>query len=600
CFGCVLLFIRHNTFASEKVVLGEVSCISLIESWLPQMIQIEGLLRQSEGDGSVVNSVTKSLFYIVMAAEEQVRSFRSQLIPQISSVIVCVLQSLKAEIEVFSKKGYNSIMDLFDNYRDALGYIFDAYQFDSLIIKHFEEIVLCCECMNEIIVQITSDEFKSQFSIAHLNIIVSALLDHISRSEKVLAEASCEDFDNGRVTEILCNILFRFASKTKIHPHFFRQSIAPTLKSLLERGGRVQLFRNAPLYLLKSLKLFSISPSLKDQLLALLGPCFGNWVNLNHGNECDGLLMIILANISQPELRTTSLTFSKIQNLFVSIIDTVEECFTGGWIVAGESHTSILEFFSNVIRLYIAHADVNTLEVYYRIRGLLDGWFSIIKGVEHVEGAVLWSKCIATLSSSSALLPLLSPKHDEDMKWCKERGCEHQYLEYQNQCFPSLHKLNDFFDLFDILSKEEVEDEVITKLINDMAAILYEFNEIFEGLFDEMFLHICEDVVLYFSYGLESFFQLHSPMIFNIFKRMNETISPGETADRLYRRIFSILTHYADRTPKDGASTISHIIPHSKDIFRVYQDSPEQLKDWIKVLALSSCHLHSDVPNKTM
>ncbi|GKT13374.1 hypothetical protein ADUPG1_010256 [Aduncisulcus paluster] len=316
-----------------------------------------------------------------------------------------------------------STAELFDEHRDEILSVFLAYQSKSEIEEHKKEIILCFLCLELFVIHVISGT-NIYLPNSDLNDLIDIFIDHLSRVEQVL---------EGDVDEEYCRICAGYTFKVKdkwdsflpkISPTFtskledkwdsFLPKISPSFQRILERGSEKKLGGDVALQLLMTLKNISISPtsSTRYSILTLIKPYIKDWLRIYNDCKCYGEWMIILSKItlsSDDETPEKSLC-SEAWPLFHPILDVVKKEFVGNKIV-GNGHEEVLHFFSNLC------CDPSAAqEIYDNVEGLLDGWFAVFKDKDHMLGIHNWANLVSMFSTVSSLVPLISPKYDEDME----------------------------------------------------------------------------------------------------------------------------------------------------------------------------------------
>ncbi|GKT13510.1 hypothetical protein ADUPG1_010282 [Aduncisulcus paluster] len=343
-----------------------------------------------------------------------------------------LLKSLEKETDFLIRA------ELFHENRDSmLRYVNDVCISEEMIIKQKRGIKLCFECIfswfnwkirDELLYFRDGKYLKQEdyiyLPISHLNDLIDTFIDHLSRCEEVL---------EGDVDEEYCSIYL------------------PIFQRILERGSKEKLGGNIALYLLMTLKNISISPSssTRSSILTLIKSYIRDWLRIYNDSKCYGYWMVILTNITLSSDYSTlnkSLCF-EAWPLFHPVLDVVKKEFVGDKIVEDE-YEGCLRFFSNLC-CDPSHA----LEVYYNIMDLLDGWFEVIKKKEKywtkkrkvrnltkildelfelfcpkicdnksANIIYFWAEMISVFSTIPSLVPNISTKYVEQMKWCRENG----------------------------------------------------------------------------------------------------------------------------------------------------------------------------------
>ncbi|GKT36214.1 hypothetical protein ADUPG1_009222 [Aduncisulcus paluster] len=121
CFECLSLFMKHEVVDPSlvdkdpvEIILDNASINNIIDSFLPQMIRVESVLRSetvvkgpkelgSETEAARVSSVTIALFRMLNVSTGKIRTLRNAILPQISTLLSKIFSfglSMKLE-EIF-------------------------------------------------------------------------------------------------------------------------------------------------------------------------------------------------------------------------------------------------------------------------------------------------------------------------------------------------------------------------------------------------------------------------------------------------------------------------------------------------------------------
>ncbi|GKT28101.1 hypothetical protein ADUPG1_000426, partial [Aduncisulcus paluster] len=83
----------------------------------------------------------------------------------------------------------------------------------------------------------------------------------------------------------------------------------------------------------------------------------------------------------------------------------------------------IVENYNERVLLFFANLCCDPshgLEIYDNVKDLLDSWFEVLKRKKHKKGISFWFTLISMLSTIPSIVPLLSPKYDDIVKYCEE------------------------------------------------------------------------------------------------------------------------------------------------------------------------------------
>ncbi|GKT36251.1 hypothetical protein ADUPG1_009252 [Aduncisulcus paluster] len=466
CFECLSLFVQHECTSSSSgfgdddsdrsiLTLDESSLKELIETFLTPMIRVEAELSKmdaDEGSGEkyVMSAITKSLVRIVSIAEQQkVKSFQTKLRPQMSSVWLRIMNALVDKI--YKCPDSESTSKLYHEHRDTILSVFLAFKSKSEIEEHKKEIVLCAQCLNWFVRHDISGN-NIFLPIPDLNDLIDTFIGHLSR---------CEELLEGDVDEEYCWICMNCTFKVKDKRDSFLPKISPTLQYSLERGSKEKLGSNVALYLLKTLRNISLSPSssTRSSIFTLIKPYIRDWLRTYNDNMCYKQWMVILSfiTLSSDNISPNKSICSEAWPLFHPVLDVVKREFVGDNIVAlGDEHNNyhdivfLLFFFSNLC-CDPSHA----LQIFDNIKDLLDGWFKAMKSKRAGYGILIWCRLISMLSTVPSIVPQIYPKYVEAMKWCNENGRVEDLLRLK------LIEADDpFLDFIKVGPKDETEKEI--------------------------------------------------------------------------------------------------------------------------------------------
>ncbi|GKT22235.1 hypothetical protein ADUPG1_012081 [Aduncisulcus paluster] len=300
--------------------------------------------------------------------------------------------------------------ELYHEHRDEILSVFLEYQSESEIEEHKKEIILCVKCLRWFVCH---DNSGSNIFLPNpdLNDLIDTFIDHLSRVEKVL---------EGDVDEEYCCICMIYTFKVKDKWDSFLPKISPTFQRILERGSEKKLGGNIALHLLITLRNISNSPtfSTRSSILTLIKPYFRYWLRIYNDNKYYGYWMYILSKItlsSDCKTPNKSLCY-EAWPLFHPVFDVVKREFVGDKIVK-DNHEWVLSFFSN-----LCCDPIQTLKVFDSVKDLLDKWFKTILRKKHKSGIIFWAGLISMFSAVPSLVPMISPKYDDALKWCKNKN----------------------------------------------------------------------------------------------------------------------------------------------------------------------------------
>ncbi|GKT24154.1 hypothetical protein ADUPG1_012645 [Aduncisulcus paluster] len=639
----------HND--TTTLTIDESSLEELIETFLTPMIRVEAELCKIEADKGLgesygKNTITKSLIRIVSIAEQNVKSMKTKLIPQISSVLMRVIDRLDLNdvVEKIMKcSDAISASKLYYHHRDDILAVFLAFQSKREIRKHKKELFLCVECLRLFICNDTPEPDDIYLPIPDMNDLIYTFIDHLSRCEEVLEGYIVEEF-----CELCMNYCFEVEDSDKLDSFFLK--ISDNFQRILARGSKKKLEGGIAADLLMTLRNISLSPSNStiSSILTLIKPYVRDWLRIYKGSGCYGRWMYILGfiTLSSDESPNKSLC-SEAWPLFHPVLDVVKREFVGNRIIE-DDHEHVLLFFSN-----LCCDQSHALEVYDNVKDLLDGWFTVVKKKEHKRGIKYWSNLISMFSTVSSLVPYISPKYDANMEWCKNNGgWDDDYPRYLSNCYPHLkkwiklvenivespdskissklyHEHRDeilsvflafqsknkikkhkkeiilciqclrYFVSHDI-SESENDIYLLTPDLNDLIDTfichLSRVEEVLGGVVDDEFCKICVNYT--FSIKVEgrynSFLHKISPAFQILLERGRKGNLSTDAALNLLKTLRNISNSSSTRS-----SILTMTKPYIRDWFRIYKDG-ECYGQWMELLSHLTLSSDNKSPNKSL
>ncbi|GKT23209.1 hypothetical protein ADUPG1_012356, partial [Aduncisulcus paluster] len=510
-----------------------------------------------------------------------------------------------------------SIMStLYYQHRAEILRLFESFQTRNEIKTNKLEIGQCYQCLQ---LFGTNNIF---FSIPDLNDLIDTFIDHLSRVEEVL---------ESDVDEKYCCICAGYTFKVEDKLDSFLPKISPTFQRILERGSKKKLGGDVVLHLLMTLRNISNSPSFstRSSILTLIKPYIKDWLRIYNDSECYGEWMIVLSNItlSSDDSTPNKSLCSEAWPLFHPVLDVVKREFEGEKIVE-DDHEECLRFFSN-----LCCDPSHSLEIFDNVKGLLDGWFTVIKMKGYKTGANLLGRFISILSTVPSIVHQLSPQCDDYMEWCNNNCiCKDYHSLYFDKCYPFIkslsicetsikkchnidskskvfHKYKECFSL--VLSRDRklirghrIEEiircfkclslfvrhqnsskyislpfhdlnDLIVSYIDDMLRIEEELEEIV----DKDFCSICLNYVCVIKDGIDSFFDKLSPMLHRILERGTK-----QTLTKKIPIYFVILLKNISNFPSLSRNLCHLIKPYLKDWFSMYPGS-RYFGNWMHILS---------------
>ncbi|GKT27909.1 hypothetical protein ADUPG1_000275 [Aduncisulcus paluster] len=282
------------------------------------------------------------------------------------------------------------------------------------IEEHKKELLLCYQCLR-LFVRHNISQNDVYLPIPELNNLISIFFDHLSRVKQVLQEAVEEEY---------CAICADYTSIVTNPSNLFLTKISTTLPCILERGSKKKLEGSIPTNLILTLKNISISKStsIRSSIFTIIKPFIKDWLRLYRKTvhcyqqpssfRCYGDWIKILSNLTwSPEDNAPNPSIcSEAWSFSPQILDFVKkEC-----VKIDNEYFSVMHLFSNFC-CDPSHA----IELFENIKDLLDGWFEVVEEekCDHM-GIKYWTKLLSMLTTVPSLVPHISPKYDNSIKWC--------------------------------------------------------------------------------------------------------------------------------------------------------------------------------------
>ncbi|GKT35202.1 hypothetical protein ADUPG1_008408 [Aduncisulcus paluster] len=318
---------------------------------------------------------------------------------------ICLISKIQRSQQTQTSKLYQSSrVKLLDVFTSVLAQ-------KNIIHIHKQKLIVCCQCLSMFVMHkfptgqiYEASDVKLSFSL--LTGLVRTFIDHLSKANEKL---------EGAIDEEYCKICEISGHKER---EFFYYGILPTLQNILERGSQRdrKLRGRTHYYLLKTLR--NISKSSPKPILQIIKPYIIDWMELYPDSKSYGFWMEILTNCtwSHKNESANRTLCSEAWPLFHPILNIVKREFVGNQIDV-DSHELFLFFFNN-----LCSNQNHIIEIYENVKHLLGGWFEMIKtskrdwNIQYLSEFM--ARFISTLSSEPLIIPELSPKFDEDMKWC--------------------------------------------------------------------------------------------------------------------------------------------------------------------------------------
>ncbi|GKT28703.1 hypothetical protein ADUPG1_014025, partial [Aduncisulcus paluster] len=527
---------------------------------------------------------------------------------------------------------------LYHEHRDEIRSVFLAFQSKSEIKEHKREIILCAQCLQWFVRHVISGN-DIYLPIPDLNDLIDTFIGHLSRCEEVL---------EGDVDEEYCRICVNYTFNVEDKKDSFLPNISPTFQRILERGSKEKLGGKVVPNLLITLKNISNfrSSSTRSSILTLIKPYIRDWLRIYNDSECYGRWMNILSltTLSSDDSTPNKSMYSEAWPLFHPVLDVVKREFVGDKIVEDE-HECVLFFFSN-----LCYDQAHAVEVYDNVKGLLDGWFTVIKKIKHKRGIKYWLHLISMFSTVPSLVPFISSKYDDNMEWCYTNcGLNDDYTRYhenrnltllflklvgkikKGSDIESTSKLymerrNELMSVFHAYDTNNMitdhKREIIlcsqclqwfvchnisgndiylpipdlNDLIDTFIGHLSRCEEVLEGDVDEEYCWICRGYTFKVQDKWDSFLPKISPTFQRILERGSKEKLGGDVVPNLLITLRNISFSPSSST---RSSIFTLIKPYIRDWLRIYNDS-KYYGRWMNILSLTTLSSDNSTPNKSI
>ncbi|GKT27295.1 hypothetical protein ADUPG1_013745 [Aduncisulcus paluster] len=453
CYEFLALFVKHKSFPLLIEVEESLVTESLM-SLLPMMIRVESVLR----DDHSINSITKSLFWVISLAEYRIKVLQTTLIPLISPVIIRVIHGVIIDI-LKQCNDEKSTSKLYYDYKESILSVFLSLNSDSLIREHEEEFIFCCQCLRLFVRhECANAEGWIDLLSADFGDLIETFIGHVSKVDEVLGEGFIDEYSDifAQYSQIL-----DFDKRDK-----FLLNVIPALKRLLEKGSKKRLRGHTSQDLLITLCNFSYSPSssVKFSLLALIESHFKDWLSFYQDNEhirghTSQDLLITLCNFSyspsssvkfsllalieshfkdwlsfyqdNEHIRYWLTVFNNITwsteakspikevcleawPLFYDVLDLLKK-YVEEEQESGQTLEEILGFFAN-----LCCVETHIIDVYENVKDYLDVCLGYIKQPYSENECMNLFRLMSLFYSIPAIIPHLSPKFDLLIEWYRK------------------------------------------------------------------------------------------------------------------------------------------------------------------------------------
>ncbi|GKT34948.1 hypothetical protein ADUPG1_008207 [Aduncisulcus paluster] len=304
---------------------------------------------------------------------------------------------------------------LYEKYRDKILEIFEKNETPEQIESNSKLIIIVFDCLNVFVKHNVPKLGAAALPIPSLNDIVGTFTDYMLTCVEVLKDLVYEPF-------------FQFCWKYVIlakESEYILSKVSTVISEILINGCKKRVFDRFHLImvsLLKNIARYSTNGT-KSSIIQLIIPHFKAWLRKYRFCQFISQWFVILGTLTWSSDGNFPHIYNCIESwpLFPSVLDFVQKYCVGESILANNNIYTI-QFFTNLCSDRSKHA----FEVYFCTRDLLDGWYEAIKKTKHEEGIKFWSQLISILSTVPSLVPLLSPKYDTHMEWCKDNGASNE------------------------------------------------------------------------------------------------------------------------------------------------------------------------------
>eukprot|EP00764_Aduncisulcus_paluster_P002239 gnl/Carplike_NY0171/1327_a1799_546.p1 GENE.gnl/Carplike_NY0171/1327_a1799_546~~gnl/Carplike_NY0171/1327_a1799_546.p1 ORF type:complete len:916 (+),score=142.91 gnl/Carplike_NY0171/1327_a1799_546:33-2780(+) len=335
-----------------------------------------------------------------------------------------------------------SLQALWDEYFPIISSVFDVYRTDVEIKCNHQLFSECFECLSLVLKPYTIDSNEMYF-IGHssINHFVDELLPKMIRVVSILLDGGEETFGVKSISNLFFMIInFSLASYRVIRLACFIK-LSPLISKMLNLGLSAVFENELVGNFLEVCRSFSFVKSLdvKMTLLGIIIPYVKPWI----AKYSDKILFLhwtnILKNVTLDIDNTDADIALSIQAfpLFHCVLDVIKDEAFKDITFDDDAIVRSIMFFSN-----LSCVQSQVYEVFHHVKDFLDDWFVLVKQQDDENmGIESWSQLISIFSNDPSIIPHISPKYDDAMKWCcKNGGWESDYLKYIGNCYPSLQQ----------------------------------------------------------------------------------------------------------------------------------------------------------------
>ncbi|GKT37019.1 hypothetical protein ADUPG1_009883 [Aduncisulcus paluster] len=302
-----------------------------------------------------------------------------------------------------------SISTLYNNYKGRIKALFQSLKTNSQIESNQTEIFYCCQCLScflqPSIFRKYPHKVQSQVLLPEddYNDLFDTFIDDISRFGTVLP--------GSLIDHEFCILCWRY-SQNHFHSceHFFGKIHSNLSRIFIEIVTGKLIGENIEQFIVRILNLavFLLDISTKSSILSLFQPFvakfFRRFDNIFIQKGLINMLyfMTLSSNYGPPNARLASEAWP----LFSVVMRTFRRHHRDF------THYNVFGFFAN-----LCCDSARIPEIYTNVKDVLIPWYEYHKDKDYVHSCSQWFRLISMLSSDPSIIPFLSPKFDDSMKW---------------------------------------------------------------------------------------------------------------------------------------------------------------------------------------
>ncbi|GKT35014.1 hypothetical protein ADUPG1_008263, partial [Aduncisulcus paluster] len=619
----------HGILAWANLISMLSTCPSLVPNLSPKF---DSEMEYRHKNGPMNADYTR----FMSNCRSSVSTVSSKTISTVPSIIE-ILSELPRKIQSCSNS--LSVSNLYHESRKFLLSVFLDSPTNDLIEKNLPKILQVSQCLN-----LFAISGKNQyFSMVNLINLVGIFVPHMSRVVNL----------NDSIDKEYCWICMNYSSKFEKSDQSPQISellpkISSALDHILLRGEKALLPANTAIPLLHTLKNISNinSSSIRRSIFTLAKPHISKWLNSHRELTADWFYFLAKVTSSGEMDAPNKDICAEAWDVFRPILDVVWKAYVGDQIFESDISFFVIRFFSN-----LCCNATHTVEIHENIKYLLSGWFEAIKKAHQREPCQFWSRLISMLVTVPSLVSQLSPKFDEDIKWCHGNGMmmSEDYSRYLSCCGSSVkswfdlcssinkcpdsestsklylkHRPALFSSLVKFQSKSQIEEhkrEIIlccqclkwfvrhTSFSGEVFLPLSELNDLFSVFIDHLsrieevlggeigdeFCSICM-FYAYITHNYAAVFSRTSPALKRILERGSKQRLEGK-----YYILFIKILDLISRSPiiSVRSALLSLIKPYLKDWLRIYKNS-DCYGDWMCIVSHITRADKEEIPNKAL